>query len=108
MPTITHRLTDTNSRSALIAIISNVAFKGSVPGAAVRIPVHFDPVSGDGTTRLYPSGLANYVPQVSVNSTRACAVTISEKGPKGFTVTLSPLSDRDRVADGALDVAILA
>ena len=107
MPVITHRINDSSSRPALIGLIANFPYKGSVAGAAVKHAIPFAPRSGDGVTPLWPGGLPpGYVVQ-AVPST-PCVVTIGNKTSKGFDVVLTPLSDAVSIKDGTLDIAILA
>jgi len=104
---ITHRIHDTRSRPALIALISNLPFHGSVAGVRVKVPVVYAPKSGDNVTPLLPNGLpAGYV--VQIVPSQPCAVSVANKTTKGFDVTLTPLGDAVSIKDGTLDIAILA
>jgi len=104
---ITHRINDSSSRPALIALISNLPYRGSVAGVSVKVPVTFAPKSGDGVTPLFPNGLPSGY-GVQITPSQPCVVSVANKTTKGFDVTLTPLGDAVSLKDGTLDIAILA
>jgi hypothetical protein len=96
-----NHLVGANGYAPAIAIISSFAHGAGAASSPVSVTFsNFVDRFGNG---LLPSN-GGYA--VAVSPSQACAISVRNKSPAGFTITLTPALGS--IADGAFDVIVLA